>query len=461
MHGWLADLEASLRTRRLLRDGQRILVAVSGGLDSVVLLHALHALAPRHRWRLVVAHFNHQLRGTASAGDERFVRALATRLGLPCVTGRWPKADHAAARQLGLEMAARLARHRFLARAARTARCPTVALAHHEDDQVELFFLRLLRGAGGEGLAGMKAAGPAWADPRLTLVRPLLGQTRADLAGWASGQRLRHRVDATNLDLDRDRNWLRHELLPRLARRFGEGSFAAILRTMEVAGVEARFAQEAAEAWLARPGARPWANLHPAVQRQAVVRQLLGLGVPAEFDLVERLRGQPGRPVTAAGGRRVVLNAAGKLAFTPVPAAEGEFDATEVTLDLRRAGARTLGESRVAWRPRPVTVRPGPRRPPRPVPGREQFDADRVGPTVRLRHWRPGDRFQPIGMAAAVKLQDLFTNGKIPAARRRSLWVAENAVGTLFWVEGLRIGEVAKLTPRTRRVLEWRWQPAG
>jgi tRNA(Ile)-lysidine synthase len=91
---------------------------------------------------------------------------------------------------------------------------------------------------------------------------------------------------------------------------------------------------------------------------------------------------------------------------------------------------------------------------------REFFDADRVGGEIVLRHWRPGDRFQPIGLKSAVKLQDLFVNAKIPAARRRKLVLAATAAGEIFWVEGLRIGETAKLTPKTRRKLVWKWSQA-
>src|SRR5258706_520992 len=167
-----------------------MLVAVSGGLDSVVLLHLLHTLAAKHEWKLTVAHFNHQLRGRDSNADERFASATAARLKLPCVAGRADVRAHAKERGLSIEMAARELRHDFLARTAKQLRLSTIALAHHADDQVELFFLRLLRGTGNEGLAGMKWRAPSPADSTLELIRPLLDVSHAELEQYADVNRI-------------------------------------------------------------------------------------------------------------------------------------------------------------------------------------------------------------------------------------------------------------------------------
>ena len=163
-----------MASRRLLPGGEKILVAVSGGADSMVLLHALHALAPLKRWQLRVAHFNHQLRGRASDADEKLVLRAAAKLKLPVVVGRADVKAAAREKRLSIEMAARRLRHEFLSQAARRQGIATIALAHHADDQVELFFLRLLRGTGGEGVAGMKWHSPSFVDKKIALVRPLL-----------------------------------------------------------------------------------------------------------------------------------------------------------------------------------------------------------------------------------------------------------------------------------------------
>ena len=132
--------------------------------------------------------------------------------------------------------------------------------------------------------------------------------------------------------------------------------------------------------------------------------------------------------------------------------ARHEFKSDEIEVNLKgRAGRVTFSGKKFHWEisARKISGRPAKRA------GREVFDADRVGATIVLRHWRAGDRFQPIGMKAATKLQDLFVNAKIPAARRRDLVVATTADGTIFWVEGLRIGEAVKLTKETRKQLAW------
>src|ERR1700677_2278987 len=173
-----------------------ILVAVSGGVDSMVLLHLLKALSVERRWKLTVAHFNHRLRGRASDADEVFVRKTAKGMKLPFVSKRADVKRFARESKLSIEMAARKLRHEFLAEVARACKIKTIALAHHADDQVELFFLRLLRGAGGSGLAGMKWRSPSPMNPRIFLIRPLLDQIKAALQAYADQSRTAFREDA-------------------------------------------------------------------------------------------------------------------------------------------------------------------------------------------------------------------------------------------------------------------------
>lgn len=419
----------------------------------MVLLDVLHRLAAKHRWCLIVAHFNHQLRGAASDADERFVARTAGRLGLEFVSAQWPAGARGAVRRHGLEMAARLARHEFLACAARKSRARVIALAHHADDQVELFFLRLLRGSGGEGLAGMKWMSPSPADKRLTLVRPLLDLPKPALREYARRQRMAFREDASNRDARHDRNWLRQHLLPALTRRFGVGGLTAIRRAMELAGEDAAFARQSAEAWLGGRRRPRFERLHPALQRQCIRLQLQRLGLPMGFELVEHLREFAKEPISATSDA-VVRREAGGTVVHCVSRVTG-FGSESVEMDLTSGGEIEFEGVKLVWG---CVAMSGKFRRPSPRRGRESFDAAKVGPTIRLRHWRPGDRFQPIGMKKPVKLQDLFTNAKIPQARRRTLIVGETARGKIFWVEGLRVGEEFKLGPRTRLRLKWQWQ---
>jgi tRNA(Ile)-lysidine synthase len=522
----LDQVEQSIRTHGLFCPGQRILVAVSGGADSLVLLHLLHELASKHRWRLTVAHLNHQLRGQSSAADERLVRRTAQQLKLPAVVERADVRKLAVAQRLSLEMAARALRHDFLARAAQRRRLPIIALAHHLDDQIELFFLRLLRGSGGEGLAGMKWRNPSPSDPDVELVRPLLDQSKAVLIEYAGEHGISYREDASNAVLEFQRNRIRHDLLPLLRRSYQPALDKTIPRVMEIVRAEAEFVAGAAREWLGEGGSLKskearaslgrltrgegggraklaFAELSVAVQRRCVQIQLVRLGVVPDYELVERLRLGADRPVAVAHSgagvppalpgvspglensitrppgcrqdarptnRRFMAKDNRGLGETPVllcavrdrlgrvsvqAARAEEFKTGNAAVEIKgREGKIEFDGARICWR---IHSR-GLVQQPKAAAGWECFDADNVGSPICLRHWQPGDRFQPIGMRSTVKLQDFFTNLKVPRVRRRQLMVAATGNGEVFWVEGMRISERFKLTKETIRCLHWRWK---
>jgi len=377
---------------------------------------------------------------------------------------------------------------------------------------VELFFLRVLRGAGGEGLAGMKWRSPSPVDSKIMLVRPLLDATKAELRGFARESKIRFRDDATNTSLDLPRNRVRNELLPLLQRRYQPALAKTVLRLMEIVGAESDLAGEAARQWLKETGrdgppGRPrtprrgvptFKDLPIAVQRRVLQLQLSGVGVPVDFELIESLWQSANRLVSVNSTLSVARDAAGAVKLQPRLSAE--FNAGELVVDLADRAGEIVPEACHGRRgelhepPIPRGTCKSGTRGARPsdsfktasgeviFDGRkflwavkkyngsrvrsphqtEFFDADRVGGRITLRHWRPGDRFQPIGLKSPVKLQDLFTNRKIPRARRRVLMVAAAANDEIFWVEDLRISENFKLTRRTKRRLTWRWQrPAG
>jgi len=228
---------------------------------------------------------------------------------------------------------------------------------------------------------------------------------------------------------------------------------------MEVARAESDLAAEAANRWLARRragSARPtsFAGLPVAVQRRVVQLQLFQLKQTIDFELIEHLRTRPNQPVCASPGHCLARAADGRVRLREV--AKTAFQTGSLRLKLGRRGAADFGRIKITWE---IADEPGMKQARRP--NLEQFDAEKVGAKVGLRHWRPGDRFWPIGATSAVKLQDLFTNLKVPRAERHRRVVAVTGRGRLFWVEGLRMAEDFKLEPTTVRRLKWAWRRAG
>lgn len=279
---WKTDALADLPSTR------RYLIAVSGGRDSVALLHWLLALGYR---KLIVCHFEHGLRGRAGKADARFVERLAQKHALPFESGAADIRALAREQRWSIETTARRERLAFFARIAKRRRCPTIFLAHHADDQVETFLLNLFRGAAGRGLGAMRVCS---VHGSLALRRPLLGIWRSEIDDYVAHHRLKFREDATNLDLAARRNQMRHKIIPWLEKQLGRKIRATIWRAAAVLAEEEDLLETLTPVSLTKSESLATVAIlaqPPALQRR-VIRQWLAQHAVADvgFDDVERVR---------------------------------------------------------------------------------------------------------------------------------------------------------------------------
>jgi len=266
----------------------RHLIGVSGGRDSVVLLHWLLAKGFR---KLIVCHFEHGLRGRAGKADARFVEGLAANYGLKFVLGSADVAALATRRKQSIETAARHERFAFFQQVARRCRCLTIFLAHHADDQVETFLLNLFRGAGGRGLGAMR---PRSDFRSLKIVRPLLGVWRAQIDSYIRTHGLEFRDDPTNEKLEARRNRIRHKIVPWLEKQFGRNIRKTIWRAASLLAEEEDYLEAQVPPGVTNQSqlaVRKVGALPVALQRRTIHRWLTQEGiVDLGFDDIENVR---------------------------------------------------------------------------------------------------------------------------------------------------------------------------
>jgi tRNA(Ile)-lysidine synthase len=265
------------------------LIGVSGGRDSVALLHLLVALGYRE---LIVCHLNHRLRGRAGAADARLVEKLAAQLGLKLVSGSASVRAQATKNKMSIETAAREARYAFFAATAKRRGAHTIFLGHHADDLVETFLLNLFRGSGLTGLAGMRQTSTrAVGTIQLTIVRPLLGVWRADIDKYVKNHRLKFREDATNKTTGPLRNRLRHRVVPYLEKTLGRKVRQNIWRTAMIAAEEESFFETLLPKGVPNLAVASLRDMSTALQRRTLHHWLRHAEVPdVGFDLIERIR---------------------------------------------------------------------------------------------------------------------------------------------------------------------------
>ena len=439
----------------------------------MALLLLLERLRAPLDFALHVAHADHGLRGEESREDARFVEEAARGLGLPVTLGRLDVRALRVERRLSIEEAAREARYAFLAETASALGAPAIALGHTADDQAETLLMRLLRGSGSAGLAGMTAVShlpAARRGERIALVRPLLDFTKDETRAYCTFRGVTPREDSSNASLEITRNRVRLELLPVL-ERYNPRIREALLRLGTSAALDHDFlAQAAGEAHdrlatdseqggvsISRAG---FLALHPALRRH-VLRLVYAEMAGSAAGLSHRHVEDMARLASGRTGARLALP--GGLAF------EVGYDALRLAPahDMPKAAAPPIAGEHALSIPGETIVGgwlvlaelPAPSATPITTgPLRAALDADRVGGGLHVRSRRPGDRINPLGMTGARKVQDVMVDERIPAADRDGtpLVVSEHGVA---WVVGHRMAHWARVREDTQRVLVLEFRP--
>ena len=463
------SVKETIRKHAMLSPGDGVLAAVSGGPDSVALLHLLDRLKSEFDLRLEVAHVDHGMRGRESKEDARFVARMADRLGLPFHVKAIDLPKLKAERGKGnLEALAREERYRFLAETAARRGLEQIATGHTRDDQAETVLMRFFRGSGRKGLGAMAPVSKLGGSLRgeVRLIRPLIETSREDVEKYLAAEKLKFRLDRTNLDPALVRNWIRLDLLPRLRKRLDRGLDLRLVRMAEALRDEEEFLEGLTRSLLpqiARDGnllRGPLLEQPRAMQRRLVrlwLKDALGSLRGVDLDHVEAVLGLvfdgPPQGRVALPGGREAARLYDVLSLEKKGRARG---AARYSYPLPLGGEVAIPEAGMkisSARGAPSGARPG-------NDFEALFDAGALPETLTARNFRPGDRFQPLGMQGRKKLKDLFIEKKVPLGARAALPLLL-AGEKILWVPGCGRSRIAKIGPATREVLKVTLSPLG
>ncbi|MED4954730.1 tRNA lysidine(34) synthetase TilS [Paenibacillus macerans] len=457
------------RQEELWSRGDRIVVAVSGGADSTVLLHIMRKIAADEGLELICAHLNHGLRGGEADRDADFVRELAQRLAIPFELGYADVLTYRKESGKGLELAAREKRYEFLHRVAERYGAASIALGHHADDQAETVLMRLLRGSGLSGLAGMRFKRR---EKNVELIRPLLRIYKTDLLRACEESGIPYMTDSSNLSTEYTRNSLRLDVLPFLGQ-YNDQLAVSLNRLAEVASAEDDFlAMETSKAYAEivradKGGATfkiaPFASLHVALQRRLIKLILNYLPLSTEesdFIKIEAVRigAVQDRPTTWSldlGGGWRAMREYGTIRFVSV-AAESQiphytYSVEQFPAEVTISGAgRTLRITRLPGGTEAVLAKAASN-------DEAIFDADKLVCPLTVRSRLPGDAMKVMGLNGSKKVKDIFIDEKIPPSLRSRIPVVTDADGRILWIPGVRRSAHAAVSRHTSEALHMVW----
>ncbi len=434
----LANLQKYIFDNQLLVAGQKILLTVSGGIDSMVMAHLLLQLPVS----VAVVHCNFGLRGTESDADEDFVRDFAQQRKLPLFVKRFGTAGYATENNLSIQLAARDLRYAWFEELLAKEAFDSYATAHNFDDQVETFFINLLRGTGIAGLQGIKSRNG-------NCIRPLLFATRVEIVNYARQNNIAYREDSSNQKDDYLRNRLRHRVLPALgesSERFESGfksTFEILKQTHnfiedEIYRRRQLMMHSDGDYTLIR-----LSHLRQEAHQHFVLFELLkpfGFNPSDVSDIIKNIDSTPDKLFLSASHRLTIDRE--NLVLMPLEKENRAFDIYKINEDDgRMSHPLQLRFSVIEIKELEL----------KRSPDIAQLDWDKLRFPLTLRKWKQGDYFYPLGMRGRKRLSDFITDQKMPAIEKQNLWLILSG-NDIVWVAGHRIDERYKISSSTKMV---------
>ncbi|MCF7890853.1 tRNA lysidine(34) synthetase TilS [Candidatus Bipolaricaulota bacterium] len=444
-------------------ESSSVLVAVSGGVDSTAMLHALSELETEFELELSVAHLDHDIREEASAENAEFVRNMAEKLGLQSTVEKRPVSRVLEEESKSLEEAARDVRYSFLTETARAKDIELVALGHNKNDQAETILMHLIRGAGLRGLAGMK-------EKTGRYIRPLLHTPRKEIKNYLEARGIEYRYDETNQDITFTRNRIRHELIPKLEENYNPRIIDNIVRLGDLAGDARDFIEgrvnKASEEIRVQEGAggvcfrrKKLLEFHPYIQRTTIRRfmkeakgNLEDLTFSHVEKVLDKLREEPASTrldlpgITFSLDRNKACFGKDLPAGTP-PSFYFEIEPGEV-MEIEEVDLKISLETKTLDAERNLDDFYSDRL-------IEAVDWRKVEQPIAVRNRQEGDRFVPLGMNGEKKLKDFFIDLKVPLKERDRIPLVCDRKG-IIWVVGFRIDDRYKVDEATNEILTMR-----
>lgn len=455
MDMFVEKVKAVINKYHMLQEGDSIVVGVSGGPDSLCLLHVLRSLSEEYGLRLFAVHLNHCFRGKEADEDAEYVARICEDWGITCVIETFDIPAYASETGLSAEEAGRMIRYRIFEETAKKVGAARIAVAQNMNDQVETVLMRLLRGSGPEGLKGIEPV-------RDNIIRPLIEIGRAEIEEYCAANKLSPRIDKTNLQPIYIRNKIRLELLPYLQKNFNPNIFSTILRLSDIAKEENQFLEEQTRIFFGQLAQQEEDRIrletgglkavHPAIRRRIVrlgIEKLAGSLTGFEYknfeNVLELLEKATGAAVMLPKGLKAYISydfliiskivekqdkkCYYKLKYhdnNNIPGSD-----VSITVDTAEAG-RLEGLPRDKY-----TI---------------FIDGEKLREELVYRNRREGDRFSPIGMKGSKKLKDYFIDEKIPKEERDEIELLADGK-EIIWVIGKRLSEKYKITGSTKNII--------